>query len=647
MKKRWMKIRFTFFNLLLLFSPLTIFADEKMKASEVFKNKITFEEGMEYLDRFTSKVWTKSSWGLDDNTLYLINSFVQGIFWISKTIVYVAGSIYGTLADNEDLDSYVDTALAVGAGVYKGLYTNFAGMAGTLMGLWLAYVFFVKNGKFGATLVRIFLVFACSIAMFSTYNGKYALRYIYDGIDTVVSEVSTKSLSSMNKLYAEDSQNDSKLAGNVNNSSAVLDKYFKVAVWTPYQYMNSTYKLKDDGSGVDFDLTDFQLISLLDYDSGNSDFEVEGKEKIGVVVGEPENLKQPMLSASWGKKFTYAITSLFDALVLGAILAGISITAFSLKLIVLALLMLGGFIAILGMIPSLENIMYNFYKKMGGYLVVSGLLQVVAIFVLWVYDILTTVLNGLFVGNPLIVAFLKCVVIFLTYKKRDALAGIFTGNRMTRLSNNVTRRIDRAGRNMTRKASQKAVGRMKQASTVANQFGRGATKISGRKAVRAIGNRTRRFKPLADKDSKTNLALNSAKDLGRKAKSAGHKMAGTFRNIRAEGVKNKSSLTYKNVKENANKNMKLAKENAEKSLGFRQRKHNLETKQRLKLNREKRKSIKPTVKSGKVKVNKSVEPVKSIRPNRQDSIIVKDEKGQDSSNPFVIKEDKKPKFRRK
>lgn len=80
MKKRWMKIRFTFFNLLLLFSPLTIFADEKMKASEVFKNKITFEEGMEYLDRFTSKVWTKSSWGLDDNTLYLINSFVQGIF---------------------------------------------------------------------------------------------------------------------------------------------------------------------------------------------------------------------------------------------------------------------------------------------------------------------------------------------------------------------------------------------------------------------------------------------------------------------------------------------------------------------------------------------------------------------------------------
>ena len=93
--------------------------------------------------------------------------------------------------------------------------------------------------------------------------------------------------------------------------------------------------------------------------------------------------------------------------------------------------------------------------------------------------------------------------------------------------------------------------------------------------------------------------------------------------------------------------MKLAKENAEKSLGFRQRNHNLETKQRLKLNREKRKSIKPTVKSGKVKVNKSVEPVKSIRPNRQDSIIVKDEKGQDSSNPFVIKEDKKPKFRRK
>ncbi|WP_394405334.1 hypothetical protein [Streptococcus sp. 20-1249] len=649
MKKRWMKIRFTFFNLLLVFSPLTIFADEKMKASEVFKNKITFEEGMEYLDRFTSKVWVNKGFlGLDGTTIYLINSFVQGIFWISKTIVYVAGSIYGILANNEDLDNYVDTALAVGAGVYKGLYTNFAGMAGTLMGLWLAYIFFVKNGKFGATLLRIFLVFACSIAMFSTYKGKYALRHIYDGINTVVSEVSTKSLASMNKLYNEGSQNNSKLAGNVSNSSAaVLDKYFEVAVWTPYQYMNSTYRLRNDGSGVDFDLTDSQFKSLLDYDSGNNDFEVEGKEKIGVVVGEPENLKKPMLSASWGKKFTYAITSLFDALVLGAILAGISITAFSLKLIVLALLMLGGFIAILGMIPSFENIMYNFYKKMGGYLVISGLLQVVAIFVLWVYDILTTVLNGLFVGNPLIVAFLKCVVIFLTYKKRDALAGIFTGNRMTRLSNNVTRRIDRAGRNMTRKASQKAVGRMKQASTVANQFGRGATVIAGRKVGSALGNKVRHFKPLADKESKTNLYKEGVKDVGRKMKSVGHKTAGTFRNIRAEGVKNKSSLTYKNVKTKANRNMKLAKENAEKSLGFRQRKHNLETKQRLKLNREKRKSIKPTLKSGKVKVNKSVEPVKSIRPDRQDSIIVKDEKGQDSLNPFVIKEDKKPKFRRK
>ncbi|MBY5034180.1 hypothetical protein K6V78_03685 [Streptococcus gallolyticus] len=648
MKKRWMKIRFTFFNLLLLFSPLTIFADEKTKSSEVFKNKITFEEGMKYLDRFTSKVWVDKGWfGLDGTTIYLINYFVQGIFWISKTIVFVAGSIYGTLANNKDLDNYVDTALAVGAGVYKGLYTNFAGMSGTLMGLWLAYIFFVKNGKFGATLLRIFLAFTCSIAMFSTYNGKYALRYIYDGIDTVVSEVSTKSLSSMNKLYNEGSQNNSKLAGNVNNSSVVLDKYFDVAIWTPYKYMNSTYKISSNKDSVNFDLSDSQLKSLLDYDSGNNEFKVNGEEEISAVVGDPDDLKQPMLSASWGKKFTYAITSLFDALVLGAILAGISITAFSLKLIVLALLMLGGFIAILGMIPSFENIMYNFYKKMGGYLVISGLLQVVAIFVLWVYDILTTVLNGLFVGNPLIVAFLKCVVIFLTYKKRDALAGIFTGNRMTRLSNNVTRRIDRAGRNMTRKASQKAVGRMKQASTVANQFGRGATVIAGRKVGSALGNKVRHFKPLADKESKTNLYKEGVKDVGRKMKSVGHKTAGTFRNIRAEGVKNKSSLTYKNVKTKANRNMKLAKENAEKSLGFRQRKHNLETKQRLKLNREKRKSIKPTVKSGKVKVNKSVEPVKSIRPNRQDSIIVKDEKGQDSSNPFVIKEDKKPKFRRK
>ena len=629
---------------------------------ESFDKALTYANFKDHLSLFTSKVWfTDDFWGLNAESNYLINSFVQGVFWIDKFIFSICSNLYELVKHTDGIDRYVKIVLQYASTIYKGLFGSYLPQIFLGFSAIYAYIQFIKGKSFHREIIKIVGVLLISQLAFQNVGGEIAFNKAYSEVskasNTLVSEIA----SSFSKTAT------SELQVNVADKNSILDLYFQLAIWKPYAHMNAeTGTNTEDSNGLM--LSDKQLKGLLSYYSGNPNFKLNDVtiQELAGTLEEPNNR---MLLNDWGTKFTYAIIGIVESCMLGFIILAFSIAEMVIKFLLLVIFLLLPFALIMALIPSFENVLINIFKKSLGFTVISSSMSLLTIICMYLYLVLSNVVEDVVKGDVILAAILKVVIIIFAIKNKDFIFSIFFSNRMGRLSTTTVKKFGNLGWNTTRKASQKAVGRMKQASTVAQQFGRGATIVAGRKASSAIGNKVRHFKPLADKDSKTNLYKEGVKDVGRKVKSVGHKTAGTFRNVRAEGVKNKSSLTYKTVKAKADKDMQVAKENAEKSLGFRQRKHNLETKQRLKLNREKRyssqhsssapvlkrgrekivvpKAVQPTVKGKEARFDKSIKPVKSIRPNRQDSIIVTGKETQSLSNPFIIKEDKKPKFRRK
>ncbi|MDX5039187.1 hypothetical protein SHY70_13095, partial [Streptococcus suis] len=114
----------------------------------------------------------------------------------------------------------------------------------------------------------------------------------------------------------------------------------------------------------------------------------------------------------WGKKFTYAFVSVIDSLIMGIILDVFAVASFSTRLMIILMLGLSGFIAILSMIPTLENILFNFFKKLFGFIMASGLFTLGSIMFLWLYSLLNEIITTIFPGNPLLIAFSKVLVLY-------------------------------------------------------------------------------------------------------------------------------------------------------------------------------------------------------------------------------------------
>lgn len=166
----------------------------------VFASDVDYTYVKDNLSQITSKVWFKDSWfGLDTTMLYLINKIVQAVFWLAKFLFTIFASIYDKLVESPELfASYVSDIISATASVFNSLRSVTFPIIGASMAIYLAYIYFIKHGLFFKTLLRLVLVFACSVLFFSKYSdGTYVVARFYTNTTSVTTNLSstvTKSL---------------------------------------------------------------------------------------------------------------------------------------------------------------------------------------------------------------------------------------------------------------------------------------------------------------------------------------------------------------------------------------------------------------------------------------------------------------------
>lgn len=405
----------------------------------VFASDVDYTYVKDKLSQITSKVWFKDSWfGLDTTMLYLINKIVQAVFWLAKFFFTIFASIYDKLLESPELiASYVSDIISATASVFNSLRSVTFPIIGASMAIYLAYIYFIKHGSFFKTLLRLVLVFACSVLFFSKYSdGTYVVARFYTNTTSVTTNLSstvTKSLTGT-KLTTP-------------SSDGALTEYAKSAIWNPYSYMNSDTADTDNG----FALTDEELKSLVDYNDGDDDFKVSNGDKetsIKDLAGSEDNPKNSMLKSNWGAMFSYAIVAVLESLLMGLILVFFAIMQFILNVALLILLVFTPLALIFAMVPTFENILFNMTKKLGGTIVLSGLMTLLATIALYFNNILTTITTAIGFENMIVGYVLKSIVLVILWKKRDYFLSILTANRIHHISNRFTQRIDKAGRKL-------------------------------------------------------------------------------------------------------------------------------------------------------------------------------------------------------
>ena len=405
----------------------------------VFASDVDYTYVKDKLSQITSKVWFKDSWfGLDTTMLYLINKIVQAVFWLAKFFFTIFASIYDKLVESPELfASYVSDIISATASVFNSLRSVTFPIIGASMAIYLAYIYFIKHGSFFKTLLRLVLVFACSVLFFSKYSdGTYVVARFYTNTTSVTTNLSstvTKSLTGT-KLTTP-------------SSDGALTEYAKSAIWNPYSYMNSDTADTDNG----FALTDEELKSLVDYNDGVDDFKVSNGHKetsIKDLAGSEDNPKNSMLKSNWGAMFSYAIVAILESLLMGLILVFFAIMQFILNVALLILLVFTPLALIFAMVPTFENILFNMTKKLGGTIVLSGLMTLLATIALYFNNILTTITTAIGFENMIVGYVLKAIVLVILWKKRDYFLSILTANRIHHISNRFTQRIDKAGRKL-------------------------------------------------------------------------------------------------------------------------------------------------------------------------------------------------------
>ncbi|EPT37215.1 hypothetical protein [Streptococcus agalactiae] len=422
-----------------LLSIISLFVSSLITSITVSASDVDYTYVKDNLSQITSKVWFKDSWfGLDTAMLYLINKMVQAVFWVAKFFFTIFASIYDKLVESPELfASYVSDIISATASIFKSLEGVLLPLVGASMATYLAYVYFVKHGSFFKTLIRLLLVFACSILFFSKYSdGTYVVTRFYTNTTSVTTNLSstvTKSLTGT-KLTTP-------------SSDGALTEYAKSAIWNPYSYMNSDTADTDNG----FSLTDEELKSLVDYNDGDDDFKVSNGDKetpIKDVAGSEDDPKNSMLKSNWGAMFSYAIVAVLESLLMGLILIFFALMQFVLNVTLLILLVFTPFALIFAMVPTFENILFNMTKKLGGTIILSGLMTLLATIALYFNNILTTITTAIGFENMIVGYVLKAIVLVILWKKRDYFLSILTANRIRHISNRFTQRIDKAGRKL-------------------------------------------------------------------------------------------------------------------------------------------------------------------------------------------------------
>lgn len=180
---------------------------------------LTYDAFKDHLSRFTSKTWFGNDiLGLGSETLYLINSFVQAIFWVTKLIFQICAQIYEFLA-TDVVGSYFEKVLNAAAGIFSQFKTALLPLVGISMGSYLAYLYFVRNESFFKNLLKLLVLFALATCFFmKNAEGKYVIQRFYENTRDVTSELAKLAITSTKDLTEDGFSSES--------SSVVLDRYF-------------------------------------------------------------------------------------------------------------------------------------------------------------------------------------------------------------------------------------------------------------------------------------------------------------------------------------------------------------------------------------------------------------------------------------
>lgn len=535
----------------------------------------------DHLSWFTSKVWFGDDWfGLSSEQSYLINKMVQAVFWVAKTIFSICAGIYEKLTDLSQFDNYIKQTLTISANLFSSLFYGGNGNIGLAyllvpcIALYLAYLYFFKNASFGRAVLKFILVLGLITIFFKKGStGNYLIYDFYKGVNTISNELVTRSIGSFKSVTeTKEGQSESLLKKyNEKDQSPVLDKYFEVAIWAPYRYMNSTIIHKKDGT-IELNLDDTTFKELLGYNDGNDDFKFKSGKFEGKnlqAVTEDDDTNEHVLGgknfSDWGQKFTYAFVGMIDSTSLGVILDLLAITGVIFKATIVALFLLSFVCLILAFVPTFDNILFNLFKKIFGAIVVSAFLSFGAILLLWFYDIINTILMALFASNGFLMACSKITLMIAFWKKRDNIMSVLTANRVAHLSNAFTNKLDsigssfsQRGQRMMNRGVERVRGVRKEIGTRGKQYSKGFARL-GMQKFRDRG----KPKQKKGKENRYNGNFVTFRDkMGLKngllsARSGYHQAKGKLQEVRALGMQKDGKDTFvgRNLKEKASKQL--------------------------------------------------------------------------------------------
>ncbi|WP_277295486.1 hypothetical protein [Streptococcus hyointestinalis] len=420
------------------------------KTYETYDRPLFYDQFKDDLDRFTSKAYFKGDfWGFSSETNYLINSFVQAIFWVNKTIFSMTATIYEKLDSDGDINKSIVDVLNIAGDTYNSLMTSqvllFVG------GLFVSYAYYEyakRGGGFFTSLLKLFVTFGVVTIFFTkSATGDYYLTRAYTNVDSALTGVAS-SVSNLENTYTKQGYGD----------GSPLDSYFKQAIWEPYAYMNSDKVSGNDVkySDLGLNLSEKDLKALLAYDNDDKKFKIDDK-KIEEIVYDGDDTKINNLSNNWGDKFSYAIGSIFKTTVLGIIVDAFAIFRFVLRVTLLILAVLSPFVALISLMPTMQIVLLNFAKRMGITVGLAGFMNFFAIMALFIYKMIDTVVSDLFTANYLLVVFVEIIVLVMLWKKRDWLVSILTADRL-RVSSSFGRFPNRLKRGFKRTVRRRRYG---------------------------------------------------------------------------------------------------------------------------------------------------------------------------------------------
>ena len=455
--------------------------EEKKKKEEEEKanTKLSYANFKTKMKRLTSYVYfDKGLFGLGEVGNYWINKVVQAIFWFSKFLFVIIVSLVSAVEKMSDVSPFLNKIVEMASTVFFVLFgatTNY--IAGVFMAVYLLSVW-VKGGQVFKTALKLFLVFAVVGGFFTkiSINGspeRYLPIHLYNVTDEITKEFQTEIV---------------KKVGTVDSSMA--ESYFNSTIIPAYKNMNS----KKDSEG-NYYLSEEDFQELTNYQEGKGNFKLSDKEIKALTKkndkNETEDVKGQNLVDEWSDKFTYALTSIFDVVVVGIVYLSMGLGRVLILLSYAFLLLILPFALILSLFPQFNHYFSGISKKGISFLLISSAISLASVIVPIVYGNMSSFIEEFGGGPGLVATFLKCIVIWWIFRNRHSLLSFING-KGNPLSSLTRGRLSRLGNGMNLQQRVKTLG-TKVGDRVPNRV-KSLARISKNNAQRWVGDKTKPLK---------------------------------------------------------------------------------------------------------------------------------------------------------